>query len=249
LQIARHRQVGSTRPTTDKFFEIKKDSPTAEKKRFVLEPQAIEYLERYHIPYPMRGFAHTAIEAGEIANRIGYPVVLKVVSPDIIHKSDVGGVFLGLKTNDQVVNGYEQIIDRIRLTAPEASIEGVLVCKQAHDGFDAIIGSFNDSVFGPTMMFGMGGIYTEIFKDVTFRIAPVNREEALEMIREIKGYPLLAGTRGFTGFDIEKLAELITTVSRFVTETPKITEMDLNPVRIFQTGLAVLDVRIMEIAN
>jgi acyl-CoA synthetase (NDP forming) len=214
-------------------------------KGFVLEPDAVSHLKMYNIPYPEHEVAQSAEEAGAIAERLGCPVVLKVVSPDIPHKSDAGGVISGLKNPDQVKSGYNLILKRVKSVAPNAEIKGVMVCTQAPEGVEAILGAIDDSVFGPTIMFGLGGIFAEVLKDVTFRIAPLERIDAEEMIKEIKGYPILMGVRGQSALDINQLIELIMSVSRMVIEQPAIKELDLNPVRLYEHGLMALDVRMV----
>jgi acyl-CoA synthetase (NDP forming) len=212
---------------------------------FVLEPEAVKYLKQYKIPYPKHGLAHNAEEAVAIADRLGYPVVLKVVSPNVLHKSDAGGVLVGLENAKQVRAGYGQILDHVQTSVADATITGVLVCKQAGNGIEAIVGALEDPVFGPTIMFGLGGIFTELMRDVSFRIAPIERLDAEEMVKEIKGYPMLTGMRGQPGCDVNQLIDLLMAVSRMVTEKTDIKEMDLNPVRLFERGLMVLDVRMV----
>jgi acyl-CoA synthetase (NDP forming) len=224
---------------------VKSDSD----QKFILEPNAIRYLDQYNIPYPGHGLAHNALEAVEIAERLGYPVVLKIVSSDVVHKSDAGGVIVGVASADQVNECFIQIIDVVRKALPESSIEGVMVCRQAPDGIEVIVGSYSDPVFGPTVMFGIGGIFTEMLGDVAFKIAPLKRIDAEEMVREIRSYPLLTGVRGRPICDLEPLFDLLMAVSRLITENPQIKELDLNPVRIYKSGLMVLDVRIFEQKN
>ena len=208
------------------------------------ELDAIKDLAKYCIPYPEHGLARSAGEASNIAEQLGFPVVLKIASPDILHKSDVGGVITGLNSPENVAQEYDCMIRSVLKKVPQASVLGVLVCHQAPEGLEVIVGSTHDSVFGPTLMFGLGGIYTEIFKDVAFRIVPLELIDAEEMIREIKGFPLLTGVRGQTGRDIQQLTELILSVSRMLAADPSILELDLNPVRLYEKGLIALDVRI-----
>ena len=217
-----------------------------EKGKFVLEPEAVKYLKQYKIPYPKHGLAHNAKEAVAIADRLGYPVVLKVVSPDVLHKSDAGGVAVGLENAKQVRAGYGQILDLVQKAVADAAITGVLVCKQAAKGVEVIVGALEDPVFGPTLMFGLGGIFTELMRDVAFRIAPIERLDAEEMVKEIKGYPVLTGLRGQPGCDVNRLIDLLMAVSKMVTEKTDIKELDLNPVRLFERGLMVLDVRLVK---
>lgn len=214
-------------------------------KQLLLEYDAASLLEEYGIPYPEYGFAKTAESASQIANRIGYPVVLKVVSPHILHKSDVGGVITDLQDESELRNAYKTIIDSARSLRSDAEIKGVLVCKQAGEGLEVIVGSVVDPMFGPALMFGLGGIFTEILDDVTFRIIPINKQQADEMISEIRGFPVLKGIRGEAGYDINALSSLLLAVSRMIEENPDIEELDLNPVRLFHYGVQVLDVRIL----
>ena len=214
--------------------------------RVLLEPEAISLISAYGIPYPDHAVARSAKEAAEIADRLSYPVVLKIVSPDALHKSDVGGVVVGLEDARSTAEAYERVVASVRKRVPGADIQGVLVCRQAPDGLEVIVGALDDAMFGPTVMFGLGGIFTEVLKDVTFRIVPLERRDAKEMIREIRGHPLLEGARGQAGYDVEALVELLLAVSRIVTEQPGIEELDLNPVRLFEQGLMALDVRILK---
>jgi len=212
---------------------------------FVLEPKAVKILDQYGICYPGHGLARDAKEAVQAAERLGYPVVLKVVSPDVLHKSDMGGVVVGLEGAEQVRAGVEQIRENIHAAVPSARITGVLVCQQAPPGLEIIVGTLDDSTFGPTVMFGLGGIFAEILKDVSFRIAPLERCDAEEMIQETRGYPLLTGARGQAALDVEALVALLLGVSRLVMDRGDITELDLNPVRLYEQGLLVLDARIL----
>jgi acyl-CoA synthetase (NDP forming) len=218
---------------------------TGSESHFLLEPEAVKLLRQFNIPYPDHALARSAEEAGRQANALGYPVVLKAVSPQVIHKSDVGGVVVGLETVASVRAAYEQMIQQVAASAPEAQIEGALVVKQAPPGQEVIVGATHDAAFGPVVMFGLGGVFAEVLKDVAFRIAPLRRRDAEAMIREIRGYPLLAGARGRSPCDVEALAALLLTVSDLVTRRSEITELDLNPVRLYERGLVVLDVRML----
>jgi acyl-CoA synthetase (NDP forming) len=213
---------------------------------FMEEPDAVGILAQYGIPYPAHRLARTAAEAIQGADEMGYPVVLKIVSPQVIHKSDAGGVAVGLKNAGEVGLGFADMLARVKKTFPESEIRGVLVCRQADPGLEVIVGALKDPIFGPTLMFGLGGIFTEVLKDVSFRIVPAERIDVEEMIQEIKGYPILAGIRGQKPRDLEALADLMLAVSRLVSERPNIEELDLNPVRLYEQGLLVLDARIME---
>jgi acyl-CoA synthetase (NDP forming) len=171
---------------------------------------------------------------------------MKVVSPDVVHKSDVGGVVVGIEEPRGVGIAYQRIVDGVQSAVPKARIEGVLVCKQAPQGLEVIVGALDDAAFGPTVMFGLGGIFTEVMKDVSFRITPLERKDAEEMIEEIQGYPLLAGARGQAAYDVRAVTDLLMAVSQIVADHPEIKELDLNPVRVYEQGVMVLDVRLMQ---
>jgi acyl-CoA synthetase (NDP forming) len=214
--------------------------------RYALESEAILVLQRYGIPYPEYGLARGPEEAALVAEDIGYPVVLKVVSPEVVHKSDAGGVVIGLEDAEGVRGAYEGVLDAVRDAVQGAHIEGVLVCRQAPPGLEVIVGALDDATFGQTVMLGLGGVFTEVLDDVTLRVAPLERRDAEEMIREIKGHALVAGVRGQPRYDVSALADLLQAVSQMVTDRPEIKELDLNPVRLFEHGLMVLDVRLLE---
>jgi acetate---CoA ligase (ADP-forming) subunit beta len=211
----------------------------------IAEPEAIAWLQRYGIAYPGCKLAASAGDAAQTAGELGYPVVLKIVSPEIVHKSDVGGVEVGLASAEEVVAGYGRIMDAVRQNRPEAAADGVLVCKQAPPGVEVIVGGLVDPMFGRALMFGMGGIFAEILNDVTFRVIPITPADAGNMIREVRGYPLLAGARNRPACDREALADLLVRVSRLMEGSPEIEELDLNPVRVYAQGVLVLDVKMM----
>jgi acyl-CoA synthetase (NDP forming) len=211
----------------------------------LLEPEAVRLLSGYGIPYPDHALARDADQAAEIAEALGCPVVLKVVSADVSHKSDAGGVLVGLNCADQARDGYITVVEQVLSAVPGASIEGVLVCREASPGLEVIVGAMNDMTFGPTVIFGLGGIFAEVLQDVSFRVAPLSRSDAAQMIHEIRGYPLLSGARGQAPLDEEALVSLLQSVSRFVMERNDVEELDLNPVRIFERGLMVLDARLV----
>ena len=217
--------------------------------RVLPEPDAAALLAEYGIAYPEHAYVQSANEAAEAAGRLGYPVVLKVVSPDAIHKSDVGGVALGIQDANGVARAYEDIVRSVRAHKVDAGVPGMLVCRQAPPGLEVIVGGLQDVMFGPALMFGLGGIFAEVLEDVTFRIVPIESGDAKEMIQEIRGYPLLAGARGQEGYDIEAVADLLLAVSRMMAEHAEIQELDLNPVRVYEQGIMALDVRILLAAN
>jgi len=216
------------------------------KKKPLTELEAKEFLEKYGIPFPRRAVAKTEDEAVQKAHEIGYPVVFKILSPDIIHKTDVGGVKIGIKNDDEAREAFREIMENVKQKMPNARIEGILVEEMVQGGHEVIIGGLQDPTFGPVIMFGgLGGIYVELFKDVTFRLAPIDYDEAEEMIKETKGYKVLMGFRGKEQANIEILKDLIVKTSKIIAENQNILELDLNPVRIFKDKAVVLDAKIL----
>ena len=197
--------------------------------REIGETEAKEILEAYGFVTPKGSIATTAEQAVNIAGQLGYPVVLKIWSPDILHKSDVGGVKLGLKNGQEVKDAFDLMMYRIPKKRPDAKILGVLVQEMCRKGKEVILGMHRDPHFGPLMMFGMGGIMVEVLKDVSFYLAPLSAEEARQMLVSTKTYQMLKGVRGQEGVDIEKIAEGLQRLSQLVTEFPQIQEMDINP--------------------
>jgi len=170
---------------------------------------------------------------------------LKIVSPDIIHKSDVGGVVVNLKDERDVHNAYNQILENVKKQNPEAKIIGMLVQEMAPPSTEVIVGAIKDPQFGPSVMFGLGGIFVEVLKDVTFRVAPITRDEACEMISEVKAYPLLKGYRNTPPVDIGAIAEILLNTSKLVTDYQEIKELDLNPILVYEKGAKTVDARII----
>jgi acetate---CoA ligase (ADP-forming) len=197
--------------------------------REIAEMESKEMLEAYGFVTPKGMIATSAEQAANIADQLGYPVVMKIWSPDIIHKSDVGGVKVGLNSPQQVMDAFDLMIYRIPKKMPEADIHGVLVQEMCKGGMEVILGMNRDPHFGPLLMFGMGGITVEVLKDVAFYLAPITAEEAREMLSRTKAYQLLEGVRGQEGVDIDAIAEGIQRLSQLVTAFPEIQEMDINP--------------------
>jgi acetyl-CoA synthetase (ADP-forming) len=189
--------------------------------------------------------AKTSKEAAKFAEKISYPVVMKIISPDIIHKFDVGGVMINLKTSKEVENAFTQILDNVKKHNRKARIMGVTVQEMAPEGTEVIVGAIKDPQFGQTVMFGLGGIFVEILKDVTFRIAPINEDEAREMISEVKAYPLLQGYRGKPPADVGAIAAILLCTSKLIMDHPEIKELDLNPVIVYEKGAKTVDARII----
>jgi acyl-CoA synthetase (NDP forming) len=213
--------------------------------RHLLEPEALDLLSDNGIAVMPHVLARTREEAQRAAMELNSPVVLKIVSPQVIHKSDIGGVKINLQGNEAVGQGYDQLVNDVKRVTVAADIHGVLVVPMAKPGTELIIGMVRDVQFGPTIMFGMGGVFVELFKDVSFRIAPFDEEVALDMIKETKGYRVLQGMRGEKQKDIASLAKLLVQVSQLAARYPQIKEVDLNPIRVYENGYSVLDARIL----
>jgi len=189
--------------------------------------------------------AKTRDEAISLSKQIGFPVVLKIASQDITHKSDVGGVKAGLNNEGEAGAAYDSIMVSVREKNPEAVIQGVSVQSMARPGVEVIVGMSKDPQFGPVAMLGLGGLLVEVLKDVSFRLIPLTEKDARDMIKEIKGYSLLKGYRGQQPCDIKSLESLLFQVSKFVEDNPDIKEMDLNPVIVYESGTTVVDARIV----
>jgi acetyl coenzyme A synthetase (ADP forming)-like protein len=200
------------------------------------EAESKEILQAYGFVTPKDAVAATAEQAVNIASQIGYPVVLKIWSPDIIHKSDVGGVRVGLETPQEVMDAFDLMLFRIPKLLPEAKILGVLVQQFCSGGKEVILGMNRDPHFGPLMMFGMGGTMVEVMQDVSFYLAPLTADEAKQMLMSTRTYKLLIGARGQIGVDIDAVAEALQRLSQLVTEFPQIQEMDINPFMVGPAG-------------
>lgn len=221
------------------------DKARSEGKTLLTEIESKQLLKQVGISVIDTKLAPARDEAISASRQFGFPVVLKIVSPDIVHKSDAGGVKLGLRTSKQVGKAYDDILSAVKQKHPQAVIQGVSVQKMARPGVEVIIGMTKDAQFGPVLMFGLGGILVEILKDVSFRIVPLTKRDAGEMVREIKGYPLLEGYRGQEPVDVSKLEELLLKVSDFVEQNPEVKEIDLNPVFAYSDGAVAVDARVI----
>jgi len=221
------------------------DEVKKEKRKFLLEPEAKTVCIKYGIPVTNFKVAKNEAETVKFADKIGYPVVLKIVSPDIIHKSDVGGVMVNLRNEEQVRNAYRQILKNVKKHKRDAKIVGILVQEMAPQSTEVIVGAIKDPQFGPAIMFGLGGIFVEVLKDVTFRIAPITEDEAGEMIKEVKAYPLLKGYRNTPPADIDAIVKVLLNTSRLVMEHQEIKELDLNPIMVYEKGAKTVDARII----
>jgi acyl-CoA synthetase (NDP forming) len=211
----------------------------------LVETEARELLKAYRFPMSEFRLARSEDEAIQMAEGLGYPVAMKIVSPEIIHKSDAGGVKLSIENRREVLRAFKEIASNARTYNRKAEIYGVMVTPMENKGVETIIGITKDQTFGPTIMFGVGGIFVEILKDVSFRVAPLTRNDAYEMIGQIRGFPILKGARGRKPVDIDALVDVMMKVSALVTENHEIAEVDLNPVFAFEQGSSVGDARII----
>jgi acyl-CoA synthetase (NDP forming) len=216
-----------------------------EGRKTLLEPEAKMICVEYGIPVTKFKVALNEKEAAIYADEIGYPVVLKIVSPDIIHKSDAGGVMVNLKTSAEVTSAHKKILENVKKYKVNAKIIGVLVQEMAPPSTEVIVGAIKDPQFGQTVMFGLGGIFVEVLKDVNFRIAPLSTDDAREMITQLKAYPLLKGFRNTPPADIEAIVGILCSTSRMVMDNQEIKELDLNPVLVYQKGAITVDARII----
>ena len=198
--------------------------------------EASQLASAYGIPTPLIELATTADEAVLAASRLGYPVVLKIESPQILHKSDIGGVKLNVTSEEEVRRSFYELIGRARIFYPSATVVGVNVQKMVPQGREMIVGMTRDVTFGPMIMFGLGGIYVNFLRDVAFRLSPLSREAAMEMVQETKAYTLLRGIRGETASDIDSVVDVLLRVSKLVTDFPEINELDINPLLVYEKG-------------
>ncbi|MFQ5875472.1 MAG: acetate--CoA ligase family protein [Dehalococcoidia bacterium] len=217
----------------------------AEHRRVLNEVESKEVLKEAGIPITEAYLAKSRDEATAQAKKISFPVVLKVLSPQIVHKSDIGGVKLGLNSESEVASAYDEVLSAVKSKEPSATIDGVSVQGMARPGIEVIIGMSKDPQFGPVLMFGLGGVLVEVLKDISFRIVPLTQRDAREMIREIKGYPILEGYRGQEPADVGMLEETLLKLSKFVEAHSEIKEIDLNPIFVYRDGLSAVDARII----
>jgi acetyl coenzyme A synthetase (ADP forming)-like protein len=222
------------------------DRVKAENRSALSAPEAKEVADAYGVPVPQEGIATSADEAVRLAEKMGFPVVLKIVSPDILHKTEAGGVLVGVKDTQSVRSGYDTIVANAKNYQVNAKISGVQVQQMLPTGAqEVIVGAVSDQSFGKLVAFGLGGVLVEVLKDVTFRLAPASREEAFSMLDGIQAAEMLKGVRGSEPVDREALAAIIEAVSQLVTDFPEISEVDLNPVFATPKGATAVDVRIL----
>ncbi len=220
------------------------DSALQQKRKVLTVQEAKTILKIEGFPVNPTGYGQSLEEIIAEAEKIGFPLVLKVSSEDIIHKSDVGGVVTGIRTVEELQEQYNTMQEKIAKFLPDAHIEGYLIEKM-ESGIELLIGSTQDPMFGPILAFGLGGIYVEVLKDVVFRLIPIEREDATEMISEIKATKILDGIRGQPAVDKKALIELLLKTSDFINDLPQIEELDLNPIFATEKGVTIVDARII----
>lgn len=221
------------------------EAAASEGRNFLFEHEAKALCGLYGMPVTKIMVARTQDEAVEAAKAIGLPVVLKIVSPQVLHKSDAGGVLVDIRDANGVRDGYNRILENVKAKVPDAEITGILVQEMAPCGTEVIVGATKDPTFGPTIMFGLGGIFVEILKDVSFRLAPITGTDAEEMVREIKAYKILEGARGTPPADQEAIVDILLKTSRMLMECPEIKELDMNPVLVYEKGAKIVDARVI----
>src|SRR5213082_159337 len=221
------------------------DRVKSDKRTSLTAPEGKLVCDAYGIPVPKEAVAKSASEAAKVATGMGFPVVMKIVSPDILHKTEAGGVIVGVKSADDAVTAYEQIIANAKKYKADAKIVGVQIQQMIKGGQETIIGAMTDDSFGKLIAFGMGGVLVEVLKDVTFRLAPATREDALSMLDGIQAAEMLKGVRGGDPVNRDALADVIVKVSQLVADFPEIVELDLNPVFATKQDAIAADVRIV----
>ena len=221
------------------------DQAEKEGRSILTEFESKRILRQAGIPVVETRLAKTQKEAVSLSRKMGFPVVLKISSPEVIHKSDSGGVKLSLNNAAEVKKAYDEILKKVKKQYPEAAVHGVSVQKMVRPGTEVIIGTSKDPQFGPVIMFGLGGIFVELLKDVSFRVIPVKGKDAQEMIQEIKGYPLLKGYRGKEPASITALVEIILKISKFIEQNSQVKELDLNPIFAYRDKAVAVDARII----
>jgi len=221
------------------------EAVTKEERKNLLETESRELLSLYGVQLPAAVLARTAEETYQATVEFGCPTALKIVCSDIIHKSDAGGIRLNVNPGGDAAAAFDVIIENACRISEASHVRGALVSPMAAEGQECIAGMIRDPQFGPVIMFGLGGIFVEILKDVSFRVAPLGTRDIDEMIREIKGFPLLAGARGRKPRDLEAVKDILLALSRIAIDNPEISEIDLNPVLVHEKGASIVDSRIL----
>src|SRR5438477_3160125 len=221
------------------------DAVKADERTSLTAPEGKLVCDAYGIPVPKEGVAKSAAEAAKLAVAMGFPVVMKIVSPDILHKTEAGGVIVDVKTAADAEKSYDTILANARKYKADAKIEGIQVQQMLAGGTEVIVGSITDGSFGKLVAFGLGGVLVEVLKDITFRLAPATRQDALSMLDGIQAHEILKGVRGGEPVNRTALADVIVKVSQLVSDFPEIVELDLNPVFATKQNAIAADVRIV----
>jgi acetate---CoA ligase (ADP-forming) len=253
--MSAYREIRSRPEPEFTSFEVDRESVRALFERVLAEErvsigdfESREVLKAYHLRMPESEIAENPDHAIEIANRIGFPVVLKIASPDILHKTDVGGVKVGLRNPEEVRDAFELMVYRAERYIPDANIWGCLVQQMVpQGGLEVLVGMNRDPQFGPLVTFGLGGIYVETLKDVTFRVAPFSKQEAEQMLKEIRAHALLDGVRGQPAYDKNAIVEVLLRIGQLVQDFPEIAELDINPLMVYpqNRGAIAIDMRLV----
>ncbi len=228
-------------PKIEKIIKVAE----SDNRNFLYEHEAKALFALYDMPITQIHVAKSEDDAVKAANRIGYPIVLKIVSPQILHKSDAGGVIVGVEEEKGIREGFKKIVENVKAYKADAEITGILVQEMAPKGTEIIVGSTTDPTFGPTLMFGLGGIFVEILKDVSFRLVPITQTDAFEMIEEIKAVKILDGARGMPPCHKPTLADILHKTSKMLMEIPEIKELDMNPILAYPDSARIVDARII----
>jgi acyl-CoA synthetase (NDP forming) len=234
-------ELEMTREEAARIFE----DVRSEGRGFLLEHEAKRLCSLYGLPVTRISLATSEEMAVKAAREIGFPVVLKIVSPQVLHKSDAGGVIVDVRDEAGVREGYRRILKNVSDRVPGAEVRGILVQEMAPRSTEVIVGSSRDPTFGQTIMFGLGGIFVEILKDVSFRLVPITRRDAEEMIREIRSYKILEGARGMPRADLEAIINILLGTSKMLMECPEIKELDMNPILVYEKGAKIVDARVI----
>jgi len=232
---------------TAKKMEVEKivEKILASGRKVALPDESLDIVKLFGVDVADYALVKTAEEAVEVSKEVGFPLVLKIASPDVLHKSDIGCVVIDLKNVEEVESSYNKVQDNLKRVVPDARIGGVLIQKQLPKATHLIVGGVCDEQFGPVVMFGLGGVFVELFKDVSFRIAPVTETEAMEMVKEIKAYPVLSGYRGAKKLGIEQVTKTIVNISELITNISIIKEIELNPLFVYEKSVKAVDARVI----
>ncbi len=230
-----------------KKIEVEKivEKILASGRKVALPDEALDIVNLYGVDVPDHVLAKTPGEAVKISAEIGFPLVMKIASSEAIHKSEKGGVVLDIQCVQEVEENYSKIMGNLKRDMPDAQIPGILLQKQIPEATHLIVGGLRDEQFGPVVMFGMGGVMVELFKDVSFRIAPVTEVEALEMIKEIKAYPAISGYRGSKVLDIKQVVKTILIISELISNISIMKEVELNPLLVYEKNVMAVDAKVI----